>query len=100
MNYNAPTQASKRHLEHDFRERKGLFASRERPIRERKKGIMEKQHNRNEPIKPTAPGQKGGQQGDWNKDDWNKEKDREKQGTGAHQGGGSQQGSGQQTGGR
>jgi hypothetical protein len=56
---------------------------------------MEKQHNPNEPIKPTAPGQKGGQEGDWNKD-----KDREKQGTGVQQGGGGQQGGGQQTGGR
>lgn len=77
-------------------ERRGIFAKRERPIRKRKKGIMETQRNPNEPNKPMAPGQQGGQQGDREKE----KKDREKQGTGIQQGGGGQQGGSQHPGGR
>ena len=69
-----------------------MFAKRERPICKLKKGIMEPERNPNEPIKPTPPGQEGGQQGDREK-----EKEREKQGGGGQQGGG-QQGGGQQGG--
>ena len=82
------------------RERRGLCAKRERPIQKRKKGIMEKQYNPNEPGKPTPPGQQPGQQGGQQGDREKEKRDREKQGTGVHQGGGGQQGGGQQTGGQ
>ena len=62
---------------------------------------METQSNPNEPIKPTATGQEGGQQGGGSQErDRNKEGDRDKQGGGSQererekQGGGSQQGGG------
>ena len=60
---------------------------------------METQRNPNEPIKPTATGQEGGQQGGGTQErDRNKERDRDKQGGGSQeherdkQSGGSQQG--------
>ena len=64
---------------------------------------METQGNPNEPIRPTATGQEGGQQGGGSQErDRNKEGDRDKQGGGSQererekQGGGSQQGGGRQ----
>ena len=63
-------------------------------INKLKKGTMEEERNPNEPIKPAAPGQQGGQQGDRDK-----EKEREKQGGGG-QPGGDQPGGGQQGGGQ
>ena len=66
-----------------------------------KKDTIETQRNPNEPIKPTATGQEGGQQGGGSQErDRNKERDRDKQGGGSQererekQGGGSQQGGG------
>ena len=61
---------------------------------------METQSNPNEPIKPTATGQEGGQQGGGSQErDRNKEADRDKQGGGSQERerekqGGSQQGGG------
>ena len=64
---------------------------------------METERNPNEPIKPTAAGQEGSQQGGSTQErDRNKERDRDKQGGGSEehergkQSGGSQQGSGSQ----
>ena len=54
---------------------------------------METERNPNEPIKPTPPGQQGGEQGDRDKG-----REREKQG-GGQQGGGHEQGGGGQPGG-
>ena len=71
---------------------------------------METQANPNEPIKPTATGQEGGQQGGGSQEpDRNKERDRDKQGggsqererekqSGSQQGGGSQERGGQEGG--
>jgi len=70
-----------------------------------KKDTMETQGNPNEPIKPTATGQEGDQQGGGSQErdrDRNKERDRDKQGGGSQererekQGGGSQQEGGSQ----
>jgi len=47
---------------------------------------METQSNPNEPIKPTATGQEGGQQGGGSQErDRNKESDRDKQGGGSQE---------------
>ena len=47
---------------------------------------METQRNPNEPIKPTAAGQEGGQQGGGSQErDRKKERDREKQGGGSQE---------------
>jgi hypothetical protein len=68
-----------------------------------KKDTMETQRNPNEPIKPTATGQEGGQQSGGSQErDRNKERGRDKQGGGSQererekQGGGSQQEGGSQ----
>jgi hypothetical protein len=51
-----------------------------------KKDTMETQRNPNEPIKPTATGQEGGQQGGGSQErDRNKERDRDKQGGGSQE---------------
>jgi len=64
---------------------------------------METQSNPNEPIKPTATGQEGGQQGGGRQErDRTKERDRDKQGGGSQererdkQSGGSEHGGGSQ----
>ena len=50
------------------------------------KGIMETQHNPNEPSKPTAPGQQGGRQQDREKQEREREQ-REREKSGGQQGG-------------
>ncbi len=61
---------------------------------------METQGNPNEPIKPKATGQEGGQQGGGSqKRDPNKERDRDKQGSGSQERGREKQGAGSQQGG-
>jgi hypothetical protein len=70
---------------------KGRLAKCERP-KHLKKGIMDTQQDPNEPSKPTAPGQQGGQQQDRDREERERQRrEREKQG-------GGQQGSGQQGG--
>ena len=59
------------------------------------KGIMETQHNPNEPGKPDGPGKQGGQEGDRERQERERQqREREKQGGG----GGGQPGGGQQGG--
>jgi hypothetical protein len=92
---------SKWPLEGDFRERQDFIAKRDETSRKlvtKRKGTMETQYNPDEPGKPTAPGQQGGQQGDRERQERERQQ-RERERQGGQEGGGGQQRGGQQGGG-
>ena len=77
--------------------KKGRVAKCERPKHLIKKGIMDTQQNPDEPGKPTAPGQQGGQQQDRDREERERQ-ERERQQREREKQGGGQQGGGQQGG--